>query len=1737
MASISDLIGSTVISGTTKADTIVVKGSNTTVNAGAGNDVIEVNLNYELANSSTSNILINAEADADSVFIGENVSAVTVNGGTGADTINNYGSDILINSNADDDYISSSSGQNVTINAGIGDDTIYNTSGYTTLNGGADSDSIVNRGSNVFIDGGEGADDIKLYSVSKNVTVNAGKGKDTIEASFNPDVFIYAEGDGNDLIKNYDSDDTINITSDTFYGTVASGSDVILSIGSGSITLENALSKALNIVGGISTIGSVIVNTKSGEVVEGTAYADTITNSGENVTINSGTGNDVIINEELGIQNIINGGAGADSVYNAGSNVTINADEGSDTINNEGWNTSINGGDGNDIITTSKTYNVTIAGGKGNDTLTGSSLAEVFVYTKGDGNDIITNYGSNDTINIIEGNNYSTLVSGDDVIVSVGSGTITLQNSKGKTLNIVNGNLPETTSGEYISITNPISNTVVSGSSGDDSIKINTAEKITINAGLGNDTVNSNHYEAVYLYAAGDGKDIITANSNDTIKITSGTYSTQKSGNDLVLNVGNGSITVKDAANQRILIQNSSGSIDTINSAGKVVIGNLADTISINGSANDDKIYNIGSNVTINAGAGNDTILNYKDTAALIQYSAGDGNDVIASYNDDKNIVAYSGNDTIQIANGTYSTEISGDDVIITVGVNSLTVKNAKDKTLNIIGEKTIDTITVDEDENVNNVISEVQKNIRRTIEDSGLSSLNTSITESKISALIANSKKSSLDNVPTISSSVDTLLSGNAVIAIPTLEAADTLTVDFNDNGIKLVKMLHDVGNVNLNFSDSGHNAIVIGSSVTGSEKITAGNPGKGQVGDTLYNFSKKANVTMIGGTGNDYFHAANSSDVIDLTGGGADTIDATLSGASVKGYDVSQGAIFVVNETNQTALLEDMQSGKIALDGGKFTLNGATEGIALVGTNTNRGTFARLVTNDKTSLYGDELLYGWSSKTGGTVDGSGSNEKQVLIGNGDTISSTLIGGSANDTIISSANDVVSLSSGRDLIIGKANSAATFIYDTNAKINSTIENYSANDTLKVQTAALTASTVGSNLVLSAGEGTVYLKDYTASTLNINDKVITITDILIGETINNTQRQQRLVGSDSADTIVNSGGKVTIEAGKGNDTILNYGGRAVINSDQGNDLITSAGSRATINSGAGNDTINLSGSNNLIKYTSGADVITGIKSNDTIQIADSYTTSKSGNDMILTTGNGSITLKDSANQRLIVNSTVINSESAVNISNVQNLISLVGSSKADTIVNSAAFVTIDAGSGADYIDVSGGNVSIIGGKGKDTIVLDGSGNIVEYAEGDGNDTIIGYNSTDTIEITEGIFSTVSSGSDIVIKVGKGSLTLKDAQNAKLNIKTSGKANLIYNDVKDRVTLNAAFSGTLDSTDYDSTVKLIDATQVTSAVSIVGNKLANTIRGTAKADTIYGGVGADILYGNKGADILYGDNGHDTLAGGKGKDILYGGNGKDVFIYNDGDGVDVIADFTEGQDTIKLTDATISSASVNASDVVLKIGSGSITIKDAVKKTISILDANNKLNSFIQGSTSSESLLGTSDADSIFGDTGADTIYGYAGADYLSGGKGADIIDGGNGADTIIGGKGKDTLTGGKGKNVFIYNDGDGDDVITDYKSTDTLQINGSSSLETNGEDVIITVGKGSITLTGAKDKKINIEPVRAYAEKFFDDDNYSSSDLNSILDNKTDVLVDYSFDDVKKKDTFTQIALNQSTKK
>ncbi|WP_316233888.1 calcium-binding protein, partial [Bradyrhizobium sp. SZCCHNR2020] len=218
----------------------------------------------------------------------------------------------------------------------------------------------------------------------------------------------------------------------------------------------------------------------------------------------------------------------------------------------------------------------------------------------------------------------------------------------------------------------------------------------------------------------------------------------------------------------------------------------------------------------------------------------------------------------------------------------------------------------------------------------------------------------------------------------------------------------------------------------------------------------------------------------------------------------------------------------------------------------------------------------------------------------------------------------------------------------------------------------------------------------------------------------------------------------------------------------------------------------------------------------------------------------------------------------------------------------------------------------------------------------------------------------------------------------------------------------------------------------------------------------------------GDDVINGFNSNDIITGGKGDDMLAGGAGDDTYIYNRGDGHDVITEVTAGNystfDTLQLKG--ISPASVaftrNGNDLTLAIGEsaqgandgGSIVLKDELSDWFSqgveqIL--------FDDGTKWTQSDLRV-------------MLLAQAATD------GNDVINGFNTNDIITGGKGDDMLAGAAGDDTYIYNRGDGHDVITEvtsgnYSTFDTLRLKGISpasiAFTRNGNDLTLVIGESA----------------------------------------------------------------------
>ncbi|MEM7631460.1 MAG: M10 family metallopeptidase C-terminal domain-containing protein [Pseudomonadota bacterium] len=216
----------------------------------------------------------------------------------------------------------------------------------------------------------------------------------------------------------------------------------------------------------------------------------------------------------------------------------------------------------------------------------------------------------------------------------------------------------------------------------------------------------------------------------------------------------------------------------------------------------------------------------------------------------------------------------------------------------------------------------------------------------------------------------------------------------------------------------------------------------------------------------------------------------------------------------------------------------------------------------------------------------------------------------------------------------------------------------------------------------------------------------------------------------------------------------------------------------------------------------------------------------------------------------------------------------------DTVSGNSAANNIQTGDGNDDIRAARGNDSIDGGAGDDDI--NGGGGDDTIIGGDGDDTLRGGREED--EISGGF------GQDVIR--GQRNADLIDGDDGNDNLKGGGG--------------NDTIDGGAGS-DF-----------------IKGGTRSDVLNGGSGNDRIFANSFADVLHGNAGNDLLNAGGDDDTLNGGTGNDTLKGGNGADTFIFEADMGADLVLDFEDGVDMLRVSTA-LTGGSTNAGFVVSTFG--------------------------------------------------------------------------------------------------------------------------------------------------------------------------------------------------------------------
>ena len=1316
--------------------------------------------------------------------------------------------------------------------------------------------------------------------------------------------------------------------------------------------------------------------------------------------------------------NIISGLGGNDIIYGGNGNDTINGNDGNDELHGDDGNDQLFGGDGNDTLY-GENGNDALIGGAGNDTLNGGYGDDTYLYSKGDGNDIIEDYYGKNTIEFkdINKDGVEFSVKGNDLLITIKDTQeyITIKNifwrNSNLRLKFADGTILEdkdislTISGDDNNNTlyGHNGNNTIYGGKGDDTIYGNGGDDV-LEGGKGNDILYGEYGDDTYVYSKGDGSDTIyDYYGENTIEFKD----INKDGVEFSAN--NTSLLIKIKGTQDIMDLNNrnndfrfkfaDGTILEDKNINLTVNGNNDSDIlhgykgndTILGNDGDDTIYGNGGDDVLEGGKGNDILYGeYGDDTYL--YSKGDGNDIIED-NQGENTLKFK-----DINKDGVEFSVKGNDLLITVKDtqeyitlkhlfwqnNDFYFKFADGNTIGI--HDLVLTFTGDDKDNTlngyrgndilegkkGNDILQGEKGDDTYIYSKGDG--NDSIFDlwGKNTLVFKDINKNEVDFIRPYNNLKDLLIKikdTNEQIRISEFFMHSKAFFDFkfadgsvlsSDEAKKASLIGNDKDNIIYGFDSDD---ILKGNG--GNDKLYGGygndilEGGKGN--DILY--GHKGDDTYIFGKGDgddviydEAYFTANRNDTIKFKAGiNKDDLVFTRTG------DNKHDLLIKIKGSNDSITVKDMFKD---MERNLYGINKITfdDGTSMSIADIYKATPAIANPNDQSQIYGspyDDTIYG--------------NEKDNDI-RGQAGNDTLYGNEGNDTLRGGeGNDILEGGKGNDILEG-GKGDDTYIFGRDDG-NDTLIDSDGNDTIKFKAGInkddLVFTRTGDNkhdllIKIKGSNNSITVKDmfrYYTNKDGINKitfddgTFMSIADIhkATPVIISPNDQSQIYYGSYYDDIIYGNEKDNDIRGQEGNDTI--YGGK-------------------------GNDDISGDDGDDTIYGDDGKDKVYGDKGNDTLY-----------------GGNGDDELR--------------------------------------------------GGDGNDTIEGGSGNDTIYGGEGEDTYI---------FGRGDGQDTIIYADGQDTIKFRAGITkddlifkritpSNLEDSLMMQIKNTEDHILIKNMFNKEDG--SSGIKGLEFDDGS-YMNFEEVKQKTLMSPNNYSVIYGFDSDDI-----IVGGDGDNHIYGRNGNDTLYGGKGSDELHGEAGNDTLYGDDGNDTLIGEEGNDILEGGagddnlegrEGSDTYIFGKGDGHDIV--YSDEKDTIKLKEGIskddIAIQKLNDKDlrILIKQTGDSMTVHNIFSKDYpsnigkiefsdgSFIDSENikkiaSNNSVFCVDTSNSTLDGSSENDTLYGDDRDNRMYGGAGDDVLIGGKENDDLYGEEGADTYIFGKGDGNDT--------IY--ADGNDIV------------------------------------------------------------------------------------------------------
>ena len=421
---------------------VFIDNNDNVINGWQGKDLLYGGNGNDTLNGNDGDDTLYGDADND-ILNGGNGND-TLYGGTGNDTLNGADGDDTLYGGTGNDTLNGADGDDI-INGDDGNDILYGDAGNDVLNGGYGKDTLSGGNGNDILNGDDG-DDI-LYGDAGNDVLNGGYGNDTITGGtgfdilnggygndilnggdYEKDQYIFQRGHGQDVINDKGDDYAISYLQQkrndlVFQGAnsvnalfTRAGNDLIICAygTTDSVTLpdyfdQNKSSRAFNFIFDDKTITYENLKTDYGITSNGDAGNNTLIGWVGKDIMNGGYGNDVLWGRNG--DDTLNGGDGNDELNGENGNDILNGGYGYDTLNGGAGNDVLNGGDfekdrylfqkghGQDIINDMSKPNQTSAI---NDLVFQGAKSADAVFTRSGNNLIISAYGSNDSVTLID---------------------------------------------------------------------------------------------------------------------------------------------------------------------------------------------------------------------------------------------------------------------------------------------------------------------------------------------------------------------------------------------------------------------------------------------------------------------------------------------------------------------------------------------------------------------------------------------------------------------------------------------------------------------------------------------------------------------------------------------------------------------------------------------------------------------------------------------------------------------------------------------------------------------------------------------------------------------------------------------------------------------------------------------------------------------------------------------------------------------------------------------------------------------------------------------------------------------------------------------------------------------------------------------------------------------------------------------------------------------------------------